>query len=170
MRSPGEVIDLVNMIKYTGLKDFTMVEVGCFSGESTEVFLNNGAQYIYAVDMWQPLPRDYTNLKIEPHIAEPIFDACMKAYDGRVCKMKMSSEQAAESFKEVVDLVYIDACHIYHAVKRDIEIWISHIRPGGFITGHDFSGNHKGVMQAVTEKFTQAKIHLCGPNWVYPIC
>lgn len=53
-----------------------------------------------------------------------------------------------------VAMIFIDASHIYEAVKKDILAWLPKIRPGGFFTGHDWgvrSSDELGVVRAVTE-------------------
>lgn len=51
-----------------------------------------------------------------------------------------------------LDFVYIDACHVYHWVKHDINAWYDKVRPGGIVSGHDYVVAHDfGVVQAVDE-------------------
>lgn len=48
-----------------------------------------------------------------------------------------------------VDLVYIDACHSYECVKKDIEAWLSRVKVGGIMAFHDYFMPQYGVQQAV---------------------
>ena len=53
-----------------------------------------------------------------------------------------------------LDFVFIDADHRYEAVLADIAAWRPHVRPGGWLMGHDYNREaHPGVVQAVDECF-----------------
>ncbi|KKK62149.1 hypothetical protein LCGC14_3007230, partial [marine sediment metagenome] len=49
------------------------------------------------------------------------------------------------------DFVFIDANHSYECVVKDIKAWTPKLRPGGMLSGHDFSDRYSGVVGAVTE-------------------
>ena len=52
------------------------------------------------------------------------------------------------------DWVYIDGLHQYQYVKRDIELMLPKMKPGAFMSGHDFTVDHdwgSGVVRAVLE-------------------
>ena len=56
--------------------------------------------------------------------------------------MLMNSGDAASVLADgIADLVFIDADHTYQAVKRDIQMWASKVRRGGFLCGHDCEGS-----------------------------
>jgi hypothetical protein len=68
----------------------------------------------------------------------------------------LSLEQAAKVADGSVDLVYLDADHTYKQVKADIEAWLPKVRPGGWISGHDYhtigpADDKWGVAKAVSE-------------------
>ena len=53
-----------------------------------------------------------------------------------------------------IDLWFHDAGHFKDEVERDIEAWWLHIRPGGYMTFHDYTGttpDQIGVSQAANE-------------------
>lgn len=53
-----------------------------------------------------------------------------------------------------LDFAFIDADHSYEAVKRDIAVWRTNIKPGGLLCGHDYGmweDRGFGVRQAVDE-------------------
>jgi len=39
------------------------------------------------------------------------------------------------------DVIYIDGDHSYQGVKRDLQLALKKVRPGGFICGHDYEMN-----------------------------
>jgi len=50
-----------------------------------------------------------------------------------------------------LDFVYIDGCHTYEGVKRDIDLFYPKVKVGGFIGGHDFNKLHFNINKAVVE-------------------
>lgn len=54
--------------------------------------------------------------------------------------------------KTKFDLIYIDGNHIYRDVVIDINNSLNHIKPGGFLTGHDYyTTETSGVPKAVKD-------------------
>ena len=41
-----------------------------------------------------------------------------------------------------IDLLFIDADHMYAGVKKDFDLWSPHVRPGGFVVFHDIEPTH----------------------------
>lgn len=103
-----------------------VVEVGSHLGVSTEA-LAFYADDLSAVDDW-------------PH--EGAFLECsarLKRYS-HVRMIRRRSPEAAGLFEnESLDLVYIDGDHGYDSVSADIRAWFPKIRPGGWISGHDWT-------------------------------
>jgi predicted O-methyltransferase YrrM len=59
---------------------------------------------------------------------------------------------AAESWSEPIDFLYIDADHSYEGVWADLEGWFPHVKPGGLIIGDDYDHpRYPGVTQAWDE-------------------
>lgn len=64
--------------------------------------------------------------------------------------MTICSPEAASAFLlESLDAVFIDADHSYEAVRRDLEVWMDRLKPGGIIAGHDI--DRESVQRAVRE-------------------
>jgi predicted O-methyltransferase YrrM len=146
--------DLVN-----GLKDLisdlpkgiTMIEIGCYQGESTEIFMESGkVKKLYAVDTWSG-PKFVE--------AEKVFDERLKGK--KVVKMKGSIIDAFDKLP-MVDFIYIDGNHSYDWVKLDIEFSLPKLKPGGIIAGHDY------MLPAYRLKVVKAVHELLGePDAVY---
>ncbi len=123
-------------------ENLTMVEIGCFRGESAKMFLESGkVKKLYAVDTWCP----GTWIRL----SESIFDEQVKGYD--VVKLKMTMEEAVKQLPEV-DFIYIDADHSYNWVKKDILNSLKVLKKGGILAGHDYAEHYKDmVVKAVDE-------------------
>ena len=140
--SVGGLIDMVNHIG--GLKDKVMVEVGCFTGVSTETFLQLNPKKLYAIDIWG-LNESYTDCdwiesgKLNFSLIEESFRTMAKNYDN-VEIIKNFSKHASFGFRnKSLDFVYIDGEHSYNAVVEDIQHWLPKIKSGGYIAGHDIA-------------------------------
>lgn len=71
---------------------------------------------------------------------------------GRWQLVRKTTLEAAASFDRPIDFVFVDADHGYEGVRDDIEAWWRHVRPGGFVCGHDYDQPEwPGVRRAVEE-------------------
>lgn len=88
------------------------------------------------------------------------FLAILPRFARRLTFVEKSSLEAAAWLDDgALDFVFIDADHDYDAVKADIAAWTPKVRPGGFITGHDYDREKfPGVIRAVDEHFPQIDI------------
>lgn len=62
-----------------------------------------------------------------------------------------------------LDIVFLDARHDYEAVSDDIQAWRPKVRPGGILSGHDFSWMFPTVAMAVYKaafRMPERTIHL----------
>lgn len=149
------------------------VEVGVYSGASVCFLASElkkrrgpGAFDLYAVDLWERANEaGYTDLKMDLEVWN-VFCARLDATDTRdsIHVLKADSTEAANRFAPAsVDFVFIDADHSYAAVKRDIDVWLPKVKPGGMIAGHDY-GEPCGVKQAVDERFG-SRVKTIGTVW-----
>jgi hypothetical protein len=136
------------------------VEVGTWAGGSTLDILRGGAKVVHCVDTWLGSPNDTTILWVaeynrregEDHVYKTFLtnmEPWIKA--GRVIPHRMTSLEAAAAWTEPMDFIYIDAGHLYHEAKSDIEAWWPHVREGGILAGHDYGERFIGVTRAVRE-------------------
>lgn len=73
--------------------------------------------------------------------------------NGTVSLVRDYSYNAVSSFADSsLDMVYIDASHIYESVKADLNDYLPKLKPAGLMCGHDyFTYSNFGVMRAVDE-------------------
>lgn len=77
-------------------------------------------------------------------------------YSKRATLMRAYSTEAAAWIQDKsIDLVFIDGLHTYEGVRSDLHTWISKVRPGGIIAGHDYDPHLPGVPAAVHEFLLQ---------------
>ena len=117
----------------------SMVEIGVFDGDFSmknidnfrEKFAQKDYPTYYAVDMSQT-PKLKKRIK-EWSASYPNFHFNM----GR-------SDVAVNDFHDnSLDVVYIDACHAFECVDKDIKMWRKKLKPGGLLSGHDFCVNKR---------------------------
>ena len=148
--------------------DAVMVEVGSYAGESAVIFAESGRfASITCVDPWDD--RQYAPAPATPFAAvEAAFDERTRAFP-IITKVRACSVDAAERFEDAsLDLVYIDAQHDYANVLADIHAWRPKVRPGGYVTGHDFGPpcSCRGVRNAVRRVFRRPDAVFEDSSWV----
>ena len=136
---------------------FTMIELGSALGESTEVFIEKASK-IYCIDSWSSKRcEDKTGIP-----AEEEFDKRFKD-NPKIVKIKKYTNSAVNDVPEV-DFVYIDACHYYDSVKKDI----INYKPKAKIAigGHDYTYAFKDdVIKAVAEEFDRPDYVFSDGSW-----
>ena len=165
---------LIKIISKNNYK--SMVEIGVSSG--INVFHIRKAHPKIAITGVDPYFKDEYDgyQKAEEHgdkaqkSFDKLFRSVLKKCKQRKIKiMRMTSTQAAKHFPDnSLDLVFIDALHTYKDVNDDIDAWYPKIRPGGTVSGHDYSIKYMGVVRAVNERFGEDNIAVeCGDVWAY---
>ena len=135
-----------------------IVELGSWKGRSTLALAQNTNGVVFAVDVWEdnPLGPMGTGMR------GSIFAEFQENTRGlaNIIPIVATTANAFEAMKIAgirPDLIFIDACHEYEAVREDILNWRSLLTPFYLLTGehvlcgHDFVGDYPGVAKAVTE-------------------
>lgn len=122
------------------------VEDGIYSVEINS-FLN--MKELYLIDVWG----EYIQEGIIWNYEHLYWNVKLKFQNNQNVKIiKGDSIEIVSQFKNnILDFVYIDGNHQYEFVKKDINVWYQKIKIGGYICGHDYTLQWKGVMQAVDE-------------------
>jgi len=166
--------------RWTGIIDripkgesWTGAEIGVLKGQTArEILQARPLVYHILVDPWSDdKDESYINSGSSDSKQEQSFyDECfkitsirMEPFKDRVEFMRMKSVDASHLIEDnSLDYVFIDADHSYEGVARDIKTWISKVRPGGWIGGHDYNDRHyPSVSKAVHENFDNVEI---GPD------
>jgi hypothetical protein len=76
---------------------------------------------------------------------------------------KGDSSTILRSFPDnTFDMVYIDGDHSYEGVKKDLQVAILKVKPGGWIMGHDFGLNFEKARHVYEFGVEKAVRELCG--------
>jgi len=152
------------------------VEVGTWQGSSAAYMaveiINSGKNIKFdCVDIWGRYSLDGLNTKdpgsLPDDTVEQLFYKNIKPVEGVINPIKISSVEGSALYNDnSLDFVFIDANHVYEAVKDDLQAWFPKVKTGGIIAGHDYY-NDLGVKNAVDEFFGESNLHLGEGCWVY---
>jgi len=141
------------------------VEVGVFQGQMSAALLRADPDlYLTMVDSWEGHGDAYAGDSGDWHAtlndaSQEEFMRLAKVRVGfagvRAKVLRMRSDDAARTFPDGhLGFVFIDADHSYDGCAADIAAWAPKIKPGGYISGHDYENTafpKFGVTRAVDE-------------------
>lgn len=159
----------------------TIIEVGCWLGRSIiymaeEIAALKKDVRIFGVDTWRGSDDHDANDQVlikQKHYGYLLHQflnnvrAC--GVQSLITPLCMPSVEAARFFEEQsVYMVFIDAQHTYDAVKADIAAWRGKVKPGGFLSGHDYGwAGPEQVKRAVDEAFPKVRLMgRCNSSWM----
>lgn len=153
MRTEASKLALTGMVldlsKTYPIKDWTLIEIGSYSGDSTEIFCRY-FKHVIAIDPWMSNVGGITN-KVDMCTIFDMFKDKVKDCKNLTIMQGFSYNQCVKIKNKSVDMVYIDGSHKYIDVKCDIANYLPKIKSGGIISGHDYCNKFPGVMKAVEE-------------------
>lgn len=120
---------------------------------------------LFLIDCWahqDPTVYDDPEANVSDPQQEELYQVTKRRFkhEKSVEIIRAFSKDAAQQFAdESLDWVYIDANHGYEAVKEDLGLWWSKVKPGGILSGHDYAVRPGfGVVQAVNEFLVQHQL------------
>lgn len=144
----NSVAGLFDMIAEIVKPDFIIVEIGSFSGVSSDL-LSRFCKKLICIDFWESnigyVEIDKTMLA-EAHRQ---FNEVYNSHENITKITGISTIEAAKMPDQSIDMVYIDASHDDANVRKDITAWLPKVKKGGWITGHDIDLG--GVQSPVKE-------------------
>jgi len=129
-------------------------ELGCYKGRSlcsVADIIKRKKIKVYVVDIFTG-----TDCEVKESDYEQEFIDNAIRFGLEPISYKMTTDQAVDIFEDkTFDLLFIDACHEYEAIKNDIAKWEPKVRE--VIAGHDF-GSHAGIAKAVNERYDNVRV------------
>lgn len=137
-------------------EDSTVAEIGVAEGFfSAEILHWPNVKKLYCVDNWNTIPNQFGDGASPKDWHDKNYSDAMMRVNFAIEKVKVlrgiSWDMAKKVDDESLDLVYLDACHSYDCVKKDLEAWYPKVKTGGFIAGHDYLNRAYGVFDAVRD-------------------
>jgi len=138
-----------------------ILEIGSYQGGSTlamgHAIAGTGIE-LYCLDPWSNYinQEDFATFE-RSRISDDfrIINNFIKntAFIGENLRMLRGKSNAfAELLKgKDFDFIFIDGAHDYDSVRNDIKIAFSALKPGGFLSGHDYHDKGHDVIRAVNE-------------------
>lgn len=129
-------------------------EIGVYKGGFGE-FLRHHCSLLYLVDPWYRKGRYFSGEENSKESTLDVFLRIVEVYRneieaGTVMVVPEFSQPFLRGLKDdSLDWVYIDSSHTYKNTKREIELSLKRVKPGGYIIGDDWA--KEGVAQAVEE-------------------
>lgn len=164
---------LAKLITDHKLRSFA--EIGTKEGRLTSFILEHCPDVkVYGCDPWikqapgpDPKAETYEDWDFE-EIADQFFKR-IEPWKDRCHFARLTGAAFSKEFEEdSLDCVFLDARHDYASVLEDISTWYTKVRPGGFITGHDFNHKWPGVQRAVADHFPLMQVIAAEDSvWIY---
>jgi len=139
------------------------VEIGVSEGMHANNILSTlSIKKLYLVDPYTNYS-EYNNDSVD---FEKIYKNAQKRllrFNNKIQFIRDFSEDAANQIPDNhLDFVYIDACHRYEYVKKDIELYYPKVKKGGVIGGHNFEIRFKDVCKVVLKFADKHNLELQG--------
>jgi hypothetical protein len=158
-----------------GLSVRSIAEIGVHKGKCSKRLRKHFPDAeLHLVDAWASVDDSRIAHRNGPEKWEEIYNDIVRRFSSDKTHIhRMLSLAAAKKIEATFDVVFIDACHRYHAVAADIEAWRQKLNSPALICGHDYNAErrsvNRGVRKAVHEAFGDAVY--CGPDltWFYYI-
>lgn len=151
-RVPGMSSDhecqLLAYLAYTAPRGGEVVEIGAWMGRTT-------AWLVEGVSWRADRPGIHS---IDPHQRASWDGFCdtvarLDLKDRGLSVYRAPSHDVGRTWNRPIGLLWIDGCHEYDAVTQDIDDFVPHVLPGGWVVFDDAAGGHfPGVERAVAEK------------------
>jgi predicted O-methyltransferase YrrM len=155
--------DLYNEMVESAKGGEIFVEVGAWFGKSTNHLATKIKQSgkdikFTSVDTWKGTDDEALHQNIVGAFNGDIFyefidNTVLSDNYGTFDTIKDTSHNAANQFQNgSIDFIMLDAGHSYDSLMEDVKVWYNKVKPGGIISGDDYTVFH-GVTQAANEFF-----------------
>lgn len=163
-------LEFILLLSDNLLQNSKMIEIGAYTGESTQIFASTGI--FSEINVIEPFKfnESFNNTNIENiqkwNKVEEEFRNNTRFFNNVNLIKEYSHNVSAIFADKSVDLVYIDGDHSYEAVNKDIELYLPKIKQGGILAGHDYSKSWPGVVKAVDERLGSPDAIFKDTSWM----
>ena len=130
--------DLVKSI-VSKIDNGVIVEIGTHTGNFADHILSNTTSKLYCIDPY--VSYDEYDDAINNYTGDTLYNntkqSLISKYGDRVIFIRKFSELAVNDIPDEIDFLYIDGNHRYSYVYKDLELFYTKIKTGGFIVGDD---------------------------------
>lgn len=130
------------LYKYASQTKGLIVEIGSYMGRSTRLLaLSSPESRVITIDSFK-----MGGKKAKKMLLKNIEGLNVKLVEG-------TSRNVGKGWKRKIDLLFVDGGHTERVVKKDIELFVPHVKRGGIVLFHDYTtqGPNYGVKKAVLE-------------------
>jgi hypothetical protein len=155
-------------------KNLVGAEIGSLKGTNSHFMLSNlNIKKLYLIDPYFKQAKEFEGVE-RPYIPGTYDEEAHNIAKKVLSKFQNiewltgTTEQVIDKIEDdSLDFCYIDGCHEYEFVKKDIELCSPKMKTGraSVLGGHDFHKDHPGVVKAVIEKFTTDKLFVGNRDW-----
>ena len=155
--------DLLEMLDQEGVG----AEIGVHLGDFSDRILSVAKpQRLFLIDPWKYESSDdyndswYGGASVNDGELEERYQSLINRFashirSGKIVVVRKDSQSALNEIKdESLDYIYIDGNHLYEFVRKDLELSLRKVKPGGYISGDDYIPGEwwkGGVKKAVDE-------------------
>lgn len=136
-------------------KGGVVAELGVFRGVYSERIVERcQPKLLYLVDLWGSRVDWWIDGEIRSVSGGEAYHLCRSKFElNQSVKLRREStiDFLASMPDKSLDLVYLDADHSYRSVRDELALSWPRMKPGGWISGHDYCSLFPGVVQAVSE-------------------
>lgn len=180
------------LVKYFGAK--RVAEVGVWKGQLSRMLLTRcQLDYLLMIDPLEMQRNLFQSRSQGPHpsmMQDGIYNCRMgeetltqeqldelhrhlvnsfqRDFPGKSEFIRLPSVEASKKVPDgSLDLIFIDAIHLYEDVLEDIAAWLPKLKPDGILAGDDYTPAFQGVIDAVNETFTEKirRVYLPSAVW-----
>lgn len=162
------------------------VEVGVWRGETSFELLSKRPElHLVLIDPWKtgtPGTDWHNSSSTMPGRPQEDYDRAFARTKSRLTYFEVDNRftihrdeslNVVDQFKdESLDFVFLDGDHSYETVSKEIPAWLTKVKVGGWIGGHDYGNRCGDVKSAVDDffDFVEKSVELgLGHTWFHKI-
>jgi hypothetical protein len=133
---------LVDLFRELGFKKGA--EIGTEKGQYAEILCQGIPNLkLFCIDPWKVYKDFQDSWGQDQGLWDTLFEKTKRKLSRYNCELiRKTSMEAVKDFKpNSLDFVFIDGNHDFEYVINDIIQWMKIVRPGGILSGHDFTTN-----------------------------